>query len=86
MRGYAEGDPLIRVYDGEPKNFIPYREDLIVGLDFVFEQNQHGSPGCFPWYTDARSLSKGDVITLDDKAYAISDVGFYELIGFEVPA
>lgn len=85
VRGYAEGDSLCRVFDGEP-NFIPYREDLEVGLHFIYEANQYLNKTRRPWYKDARSLCVGDVIVLGEKAYSIDHVGFTELQGFEVPA
>lgn len=85
--GYTEGDPLIRVYDGEPDHYIPYREDLEVGLNFVYEQNQYAPElQRIPWYPSARSMITGDVICLNDKAYAVERRGFKELPGFEVPA
>ena len=85
FRGYAEGDSLVRVFDGEPPVFIPYREDLEVGLHFVYEANQYVGESRHPWYSDARSLCMGDVIVLGDNAYAIEQVGFKHLPGFEVP-
>lgn len=84
LRGYRTGDPLIRVYDDEPSMLIPYREDLIVGLEFIYEMNQYAGVRK-PWYEDARSLAMGDVIVLGDRAFAIERIGFKELHDFEVP-
>jgi hypothetical protein len=85
--GYTKDDPLVRVFDGEPPYFevISYREDPEVGLNYIYEANQHLFD-THPWNPDVRSLSKGDVIVLGEKAYAIESMGFKELTGFEVPA
>lgn len=47
-------------------------------LEVVFDSNQHVDAKHRPWY-EGRSLSVGDVIVLDDQAYAIERVGFKEI-------
>lgn len=84
LDGYTEGDSLICVYDG---HYILYHLDLEVRLNFIYEQNQYAPEmNLIPWYDHARSLCMGDVICLNDKAYAIERRGFKELEGFEVLA
>lgn len=85
LRGYQQGDPLLRVYDGEPKG-LRDQDNLEYNLEFIYRQNQHGVPGSYPWYQDARSLSVGDVIVIGTRAFAVANLGFTELENFEVPA
>lgn len=82
MRGYEYGDPMMRVYDGP--QFVPHREFLHEGLEYVYSCNQHVDANHRPWY-EGRSLSKGDVICLGDKAYSVETVGFQYIEDFEVP-
>lgn len=74
FRGYDETDMMKLVYDGENPIDVASNEPL----ELVYEANQnHGDRR--PWY-EGRSLSKGDVIVVDDKkAYAIASVGFEEI-------
>lgn len=69
VHGYKDGDPLKEVYRGEHR--LPYQEELgrVFALDHIFEQNQWHDFGR-PWYDDARSLSVGDVVMLNDRAFA----------------
>lgn len=78
VRGYAPGDPLVQVYEGEHR--LPYHEFAEVSLEFIFEENQWVSEARRPWYDGARSISVGDVIVLHDRAYAVAKgVGFTEI-------
>lgn len=72
--GYMPGDPLTEVFSDE--RFLPYREDAVVSLEYIFEENQWIDANRRPWYDGARSLSKGDVVILHDKAWAVASMGF----------
>lgn len=78
MRGYEEGDPLVVVFEDDER-FLPHREFAEVSLDYIYAENQWINETRRPWYDDARSLSKGDVIVLGDAAYAIESIGFKKL-------
>lgn len=75
MDGYTPGDPLVEVFSDDQR-FLPFREDAIVSLEYVYEENQWIDEKRRPWYDGARSVSKGDVVVLGDKAYAVASVGF----------
>lgn len=77
LDGYTEGDPLAEIYSVE--KFLPHREYATISLEYIFEQNQWIDENHRPWYSEARSLSKGDVIVLGEKAYAVATIGFDEL-------
>ena len=77
LDGYSHKDPLTVVY--RDAKHLPYRVDAEVSLDYIYAENQWVDNDHRPWYDDARSLSKGDVIVLHDKAYAIGTVGFQEV-------
>lgn len=70
IKGYAEGDPLTLICDAEMKEGWT--------LEKIYEANQH-SDDTDPWYR-GRSLSKGDVIVVDDEAYAVATVGFERVL------
>lgn len=78
LDGYDEGDTLTEVYRDETRYFS-YREDAEVSLDYIYAENQWVSETHRPWYDDARSVSKGDVIVLHDKAYAVDSIGFTDV-------
>lgn len=77
FRGYEPGDALVEVYQGTHR--LPYQFYADVSLEHIFASNQWVDESHRPWYDDARSLSKGDVVVLHDKAYAIDTVGFREI-------
>lgn len=77
LDGYQEGDTLTPVY--EARRFLPWREYAEVSLDHIYAENQWVDENHRPWYDDARSLSKGDVIVLADKAYSVDSVGFSDV-------
>jgi hypothetical protein len=75
--GYMYGDPLTMVY--RDTKCLPHREYAEVSLNYVYAENQWVDEAHRPWYDDARSLSKGDVIVLQDKAYTVASIGFDEV-------
>lgn len=77
MDGYQEGDKLTLVY--QVRRWLPHREYAESSLDHIYEENQWVDEIHRPWYDDARSVSKGDVIVLHDKAYAVDSIGFTEV-------
>lgn len=80
--GYSEGDRMVRMAD---KTIARYRHAMHSSvLEAVYRDNQHLDDSG-PWY-EGRSLSMGDVICLDDRAYAVERVGFRKLPNFQVPA
>lgn len=75
IRGYRPGDELVKVYEGEHR--LPYREEAITSLEYIFEQNQWLDRSQ-PWY-QGRSLSMGDVVVLHETAYAVASIGFEKI-------
>jgi hypothetical protein len=82
VRGYQQDDELMRVYDGD-KGIPPMT--TTEALEYIYSSNQYIDAVHRPWY-EGRSLSMGDVICINDAAYAVERVGFRELDGFEVPS
>lgn len=83
LHGYKPGHRanLMRVFDGD-KGIPPTTTTEV--LENIYRENQHGVGT--PWYTDARSLSVGDVICIGESAWAVDKVGFKALEDFEVPS
>lgn len=71
------GDPSFH-HAGDP-SFERLSDDPEDVCEYVFMANQHVSASHQPWYKGARSLSKGDVIVIDDRAFAVESVGFKEV-------
>ncbi len=72
FRGFERTDPLELVYSNED---LP---DTILAEE-VYAANQHVDAHHRPWYDLKRSVSVGDVIVIDERAYAVERVGFKEI-------
>lgn len=70
LRGYDPADPLALVYAGDQDVRHP---------DDVYNACQHGVGSQRPWYQGRRSMSVGDVMSIDDTYFAVERVGFKEI-------
>lgn len=76
--GYQDGDSLKEVYKGRRPLMHKTPESRTLSLEYIFEANQWVDDAHRPWY-EARSLSVGDVIVLQRRAFACERVGFREI-------